>query len=246
MCAQNEIELPVSDVCKAKRHIVNFAKVYLEAGGAPVHELNVSSRLQGGDGGVDVLGHDVTTVQHAAGHVLAVGRLALHHLVGRLEAGVGDLSYGQLLVIGFLRRHHRGVGGQGEVDARVGDQVSLELRHVHVQGAVEAQGGGDGGDDLADQTVEVGVGGMFDVQVAATDVVDGLVVDHEGAVGVLQGGVGGQDGVVGLHHSSRHLQWKTGFLQSFSCVRTTCAMKHETWTKQLNKTDNYFCSVSLV
>ena len=58
---------------------------------------------------------------------------------------------------------------------------------------------------LADQTVEVGVGGSLDVQVAAADVVDGLVVHHEGAVRVLQGGVGGQDGVVGLHHCRGHL-----------------------------------------
>ena len=48
--------------------------------------------------------------------------------------------------------------------------------------------------------------GTLDVEAAAADVVDGLVVDHEGTVGVLQGGVGGQDGVVGLHHSGRHLR----------------------------------------
>ena len=40
----------------------------------------------------------------------------------------------------------------------------------------------------------------------ATDVVDGLIVDHERAVGVLQGGVGRQDGVVGLHHGRSNLQ----------------------------------------
>ena len=40
----------------------------------------------------------------------------------------------------------------------------------------------------------------------ATDVVDGLIVDHERAVGVLQGGVGRQDGVVGLDDSSGHLE----------------------------------------
>ena len=59
---------------------------------------------------------------------------------------------------------------------------------------------GDGGHNLTDQTVQVGVGGALDVQVAAADVVDGFVVDHEGAVRVLQCGVGGEDGVVGLHH----------------------------------------------
>ena len=43
----------------------------LEASWAPVHELNAPLALDGGDGGVDVLGHHVAAVQHAAGHVLA-------------------------------------------------------------------------------------------------------------------------------------------------------------------------------
>ena len=77
------------------------------------------------------------------------------------------------------------------MDTWVGHQVGLELGQIHVEGAIEAQGGGDGGHDLADQTVEVGVAGTLDVQVTAADVVDGFVVHHEGAVGVLQGGVGG-------------------------------------------------------
>lgn len=51
---------------------------------------------------------------------------------------------------------------------------------------------------LSDQTVEVDVVGALETEIAAADVVDGLVVDHEGAVGVLKGGVGGQDGVVRL------------------------------------------------
>uniref|UniRef100_A0A1I8IN25 CTP_transf_like domain-containing protein n=1 Tax=Macrostomum lignano TaxID=282301 RepID=A0A1I8IN25_9PLAT len=147
----------------------------LEAGRAPVHELDILLGLDGGDGGVDVLGDDVASVQHAAGHVLAVAWVALHHLVGRFKTGAGYLGHRQLLVI-------------------------------DVQGAVKAQRGGDGGHDLADQAVQVGVGRALDVQVAPADVVDGLVVHHEGAVGVLQGGVGGQDGVVGLHHGGGNLR----------------------------------------
>jgi len=58
---------------------------------------------------------------------------------------------------------------------------------------------------FTNEPVEVAIWGSLDVEVAATDVVDGLVVDHEGAVGVLQGGVGGQDGVVGLHHRRGNL-----------------------------------------
>jgi len=73
---------------------------------------------------------------------------------------------------------------------------------------------GDRGHDLADQTVQVGVRGALNVQVAAANVVDSLVVDHECAVRVLQGGVRGQDRVVGLDHGSGHLGgWVDGELQ---------------------------------
>ena len=54
---------------------------------------------------------------------------------------------------------------------------------------------------LTDESVEVRVGGPLYVQVPPADVVDGLVVHHEGTVSVVEGGVGGEDGIVGLHHS---------------------------------------------
>merc|ERR1719346_835560 len=177
----------------------------LESRGTPVNELDAPLGLDGGNGSVHVLGHHVSSVEETAGHVLAVTRVALDHLVSGLEAGVGDLRDSELLMVGLLGRDDGCIGDQGEVDPGVGHQVGLELSQIHVQGSVEPQGGGDGGHDLADQPVEVGVGWPLNVQVATADVVDGLVVNHEGAVGVLKGGVGGQDGVVGLDHSSGNL-----------------------------------------
>ena len=58
----------------------------------------------------------------------------------------------------------------------------------------------DGGDDLSDETIQVGVGRSLDVEVPLADVVDGFVVDHEGAVRVLQGGVSGENRVVRFDH----------------------------------------------
>merc|ERR1712062_703076 len=147
----------------------------LEASGAPVDELDGPLGLDGGDSGVDILGDDVTSVQHAAGHVLAVTWVTLHHLVGGLKGGVGDLSNRQLLVVGLLGGDDGGIGGQGEVDTWIGHQVGLELRQIYIQGTIKTQGSGDGADDLADQPVEVGVGGTLYVQVTTADVVDGLV-----------------------------------------------------------------------
>ena len=61
-------------------------------------------------------------------------------------------------MVGLLRRDDRRIRRKHEVDARVGHQVGLELRHVHVEGTVEAQRRGERRDDLGDQAVQVGVG----------------------------------------------------------------------------------------
>jgi hypothetical protein len=71
---------------------------------------------------------------------------------------------------------------------------------------------------LGNQPVEVGVRWSLDVEVSSADVVDGLVVNHERAVGVLEGGVASEDGVVWLNNGSGDLRgWvdsklKLGFL----------------------------------
>jgi len=46
--------------------------------------------------------------------------------------------------------------------------------------------------DLGYYAIQVEIGWEVNVEVALANVVDGFVVDHEGAVGVLQGGVRGQ------------------------------------------------------
>ena len=178
----------------------------LEASWTPVNELDGTLGLDGSDGGVDILGDDITSVEETACHVLAVTGIALHHLVGGLEAGVGDLGNGQLLMVGLLSRDDWSIGNHREMDTWVGHQVGLELSQIDIEGTIESQRSGDGGDDLANETVEVGVGGTLDVEVTSANIVDGLVVDHEGTVGVLEGGVSGKDGVVGLDNSGGDLR----------------------------------------
>ena len=105
-----------------------------------------------------------------------------------------------LNILHLLSRDDGSIGDQGEVDPGVGDQVGLELVQVHVESSVKPQGSRDGGDNLADQPVEVGVGRSLDVEVPPADVVDSLVVDHEGTVNMLERGVSGEDRVVGFHY----------------------------------------------
>ena len=73
--------------------------IYLETSWAPVNELDGSLGFDGGNGGVDVLGDNITTVQHTAGHVFSVTWITLDHLVSWLEASIGDFSNGKLLVV---------------------------------------------------------------------------------------------------------------------------------------------------
>merc|ERR1719384_210781 len=183
----------------------------LEASWAPVDELDGSLGLDGGDSGVDILGDDIPSVHEAAGHVFAVTGIALGHHGGGLEGAVGDLSDGELLVVSLLGGDDWGVGGEHEMDTRVGHQVSLELSDIDVEGTIESEGGSQGGDDLRDQSVEVGVGGSLNVKVSTADIVDGLVVEHDGDIGVLEEGVSGEDGVVWLNNSGGDLRgWVDG------------------------------------
>ena len=94
---------------------------------------------------------------------LTVAWVALDHGVGGLEAGVGDLRHGELLVVGLLGGDDGSVGDQREVDPGVGHQVGLELGQVHVESSVKPQRGRDGGHDLPNQPVEVGVGTITEV-----------------------------------------------------------------------------------
>ena len=102
-------------------------------------------------------------------------------------------------MVGLLGRDDRGVRRKHEVDARVRHEVGLELGDVDVERAVEARRDAvSDEDDLGEEAVEVRVRGALDVEVAAADVVEGLVVEHERHVGVLEERVRREHRVVGL------------------------------------------------
>jgi hypothetical protein len=99
------------------------------------------------------------------------------------------------------------------VDAWVRHQVGLELSQVNVELTVETERGRDGRNALGEQPVQVGVGGALDVEVAAADVIESLIVDQEGDVGVLKHGVCAQHGVVWLNNHGGDLRrWVDGEL----------------------------------
>ncbi len=95
----------------------------------------------------------------------------------RLEGSVGDLSHGKLLVVSLLSRDDRRVRGEDEVDAGVRHEVGLELSDIDAESTIEAERRSERRDALSNQTVQVGVGRALNVEVAAADIVDGLIVN---------------------------------------------------------------------
>ena len=72
-------------------------------------------------------------------------------------------------------------GGEREVDTGEGHQVGLELVQVDVEGTVETKRGGNRGDDLGDETVQVREAWRGDAEALLANVVNSLVVDLRNA-----------------------------------------------------------------
>ena len=53
---------------------------------------------------------------------------------------------------------------------------------------------------LGDEAIQIGVGGPLNVEKTSANVVNGLVVKHDGHIRVLEQGMRGQHTIVGLHH----------------------------------------------
>ena len=114
-----------------------------EASWTPIDELDRAFCFDVGDGGVNILGHDVASVQQTTSHVLAMSGVALDHLIGWIKTCVGDVGDRELLVVRFLGRDDGRIRSQWEMDTRVRNQVRLKLGQVHIQRAVEAKRSGD-------------------------------------------------------------------------------------------------------
>ena len=118
----------------------------------------------------------------------------------------GQIIDPKALVVALLVRHNRRVADERIVNARVWNQIGLELCQVDIQSAVKPQAGCDGAHDLSDEAIEMLVVGTRNVKISTANVVHSLIVDEESAVRVLDGAVGGEDCVVGLNDRRRDLR----------------------------------------
>lgn len=83
---------------------ISLIKSYLESCGAPVDKLNGSLCFDRSNGGIHVLGYNITSIQHTTGHIFPMTWVALHHLqilINLTKLGVGERSF-SLFVQNFL------------------------------------------------------------------------------------------------------------------------------------------------
>ena len=64
-------------------------------------------------------------------------RVTLHHLIGRLKTGIGDLGNTKLLMVCFLGRNYWCIGHKGKVNPRIGYQVGLKFSEIDIQSSIE-------------------------------------------------------------------------------------------------------------
>jgi hypothetical protein len=116
----------------------------------------------------------------------------------------------------------------------------LELSDINVEGTIETKGGGQRGDDLSNETVQVGVGGSFDIERSAADVIDSFVIEDDGYISVLEKRVGGEHRVVRLDDGGGDLRGRVngesqlGFL---SVVHRQALEKERSETGSCSSTD---------
>ena len=97
------------------------------------------------------------------------------------------------------------------MDSWIWDQVSLEFNDINVQGAIKSQWGIKRGNDLRNESVQVGVGWSLNVEVSSADFIDGYGLKHNSNISVFQKGESWDDEFVSLNDGSWDLWgWRDG------------------------------------
>jgi hypothetical protein len=154
---------------------------------------------------VNLLGRHAASEHAARCQVSAVSWVSgAHHVLG-VEALRSELWHGECTVLLRASRGQRGETNHEEMQTRVWDQVDGNLTEIAVELTGESQGASDTAHAGAHKVVQVTVGWGGELEGAEADVVQGLVVQHEGLISVLNDLMYGQGGVVWLNDGIRHL-----------------------------------------
>jgi hypothetical protein len=138
---------------------------------------------------------EVTTVAEvrSSHHVLGVV-----HLLGQLRDSDGTERVG-------ATAGKRSESNHEEMETREGNHVDSQLAEIGVELSRESKTGGDTGHDGGDQVVQVTVGRSVELERTHANIVQGLVIDTEGLVRVLDQLMDGEGGVVRLNNGVGNL-----------------------------------------
>lgn len=92
-----------------------------------------------------------------------------------------------------------------EVETREWNHVDSQLSEIRVKLTGEAKTGGDTGHNGRDQVVEISIRWVGELEGSHADVVESLVIDTEGLIGVLDQLMNGKGGIVWLDNGIRDL-----------------------------------------
>jgi len=127
------------------------------------------------------------------------------------------------------------------VNSWVWDEVGLEFSDIDVQGTIESERSSQGGDNLSNKSVQVGVGWSFNVELSSADIVDSFVINHGSNISVFQEGVGTEDSVVWFNDGIGDLGgWVNGVaeLGFLTVVNGKSFQKEGTETRSSTTTDS--------
>merc|ERR1712012_827819 len=91
VCQTTNSSLDFGQICARHHCWWLVIDAYFESSWAPINKFNRFRCLDGCNGGIDVLGDNISSVQETDGHVFAMPWIALDHLIDWLKAIFRDL-----------------------------------------------------------------------------------------------------------------------------------------------------------